>query len=431
MRFEDLPARLTIILAFGLLAACGANTVDSTPAGPDAKLAGTAEIGSPCLDDVTCPGMCVNTDDGPVCAGACAGTGCASACLADCPEGFSCVPHPDVGGTAGVLCVPNDAVLCRPCVDDNHCAGLAQSLCMVYSNEGRFCGSPCAEDLDCPMDFHCDHARSIGQCVATDGLCACRDGAIGMETTCVTNTDDGPCNGVRVCTDSGLSPCEVGDCGQAPDPPVPPGPTQTEACYPGPNNTWDVCLPVISLAKIDDPAYDYPNGDASGVPTWLLGNYASPTHALDLSAVNPDTKLALNFKVKELMQTEKGPYGVFQPHAVAAIQGVREMLGSPLFVSSGYRSPGYNAGIDGAALFSRHQFGDGVDVYSETHSLESVIEACCAHGAWFVKLYTSHVHCDWRAEPLDEGFWSDLPAAPNKPTGSPSCADFGHPQTID
>ncbi len=425
MRFEDLPTRFSLALAMGLLAACSGTPNDSTPMGPDAHLAGRAELGAPCQDDITCPGMCVNTDDGPVCAGACSGTGCASACLAACPAGFSCIPHPDVKGAAGVLCVPDDAALCRPCLDDNDCAGLVQSLCMVYGNQGRFCGSPCHDDLDCPVDFHCDHARSIGQCVATDGLCACRDGAIGMETTCMIDTDEGPCTGVRMCTDSGLSPCDAGECGQPPPPQAP------EACYPGPNNTWDLCFPLTPLDAIDDPDYVYPSDALSGQPTWLQGNYAAPTHVLDLSTVDPDTKLALNFKVKELMQPEKGPFGIFQPHAVAALQAVRQMLGSPLFVTSGYRSPGYNAGIDGAAPFSRHQFGDGVDVYSETHSLEAVIEACCANGAWFVKLYASHVHCDWRADPLDGGFWSGLPAAPNKPTGSPTCADFGHPQTID
>jgi len=206
-----------------------------------------------------------------------------------------------------------------------------------------------------------------------------------------------------------------------------------QACYPGPQNTWDVCFDLVPINGIVSADYDYLAAPPSGQPGWLQGNYAPPTHVLDLSTVDPETLLALNFKVKELMQSAKGAYGIFQPHAVAAIQTVRESLASPLHVTSGYRCPGYNAGIDGAATYSRHQYGDAVDVYSNDHDLETIIESCCSHGAWFVKLYETHVHCDWRADPLDDGFWHSVsgpPPAPLKPSGSVSCASFGFPQSF-
>jgi uncharacterized protein YcbK (DUF882 family) len=64
----------------------------------------------------------------------------------------------------------------------------------------------------------------------------------------------------------------------------------------------------------------------------------------------------------------------------------------------------YNEGVDGAT-WSRHIYGDAVDMYSDTLSLAELAEACNDLGAGFTKLYTTHVHCDWRDHELDRAFF--------------------------
>jgi hypothetical protein len=159
---------------------------------------------------------------------------------------------------------------------------------------------------------------------------------------------------------------------------------------------------VVAVTSVNDAAYNWPELNNSPDPI----QYAPPTHLIDLTVLDPDIKLALNFKLKELMQPEKGQWALFSPAALMRVQKVRESLGVPLYVNSAFRSPGYNAGIDGAAKYSRHQYGDAVDVSTKgATSLTQIKSACEAQGADFTKLYDTHVHCDWRNLPLETTFW--------------------------
>jgi len=186
-------------------------------------------------------------------------------------------------------------------------------------------------------------------------------------------------------------------------PPDPPDPPSVETCYPGPANSWDVCFDLVPLADIADPAYSWPNPAGSPDPI----QYAEPNWLLDLNAASGSTKVAANFALNELMSATKGQWGVFSPQAVFKLQQVRTDLGVPLHVNSGFRSPGYNSGIDGAAKYSRHQFGDAVDVTTKgATSLATIEQACKQNDASFTLMYDTHVHCDWRNLPLDIGYWS-------------------------
>ncbi|HET6585884.1 MAG TPA: 3D domain-containing protein [Nannocystaceae bacterium] len=179
---------------------------------------------------------------------------------------------------------------------------------------------------------------------------------------------------------------------EEPDDEDPSGP---EVCYPGPDNDGTMCLP---LAFPGEPSgYDYPgllNGNE---------NYRGPIAYLDLSAIPPETKLAPNFTLGELAQASKGRYAVVQPHAVARLQSIRGALGV-LKVNSGYRSPGYNAGVDGSATWSRHMYGDGFDYAPQSASIDSGESQCQSKGGTLVE-YTTHVHCDWRGTSVDPLFF--------------------------
>ena len=187
--------------------------------------------------------------------------------------------------------------------------------------------------------------------------------------------------------------------------PIDPDPTDDVACYPGPARDWQVCLPVVTVDPLPED-YDYPD------PLDGSAQYRPPIAWLDLAAEDPSQSLAPNFVLDELAQEWKGRWAVVQPHAVQRLQDLRDDLGA-LAVNSGYRSPAYNAGV-GGATWSRHMYGDAFDLDPVSVSLDTLADACAAHGAGYVGVYESHIHCDWRADTVDEVFyglgWRSAPA---------------------
>jgi 3D (Asp-Asp-Asp) domain-containing protein len=176
----------------------------------------------------------------------------------------------------------------------------------------------------------------------------------------------------------------------------------TQVCFLGADGAGNTCLP---LSFPGEPAgYDY--------PAPLSTNYRQPIAYLDLQAIDGNTKLAPNFKLNEFAQASKGRYAVVQPHAIARMQQIRSALGS-ISINSGYRSPGYNAGIDGSATSSRHMFGDGFDFAANNASLTTAENKCEAVDGFLVE-YTTHVHCDWRNTPVDAAFFGSLAVVPGE-----------------
>jgi hypothetical protein len=168
------------------------------------------------------------------------------------------------------------------------------------------------------------------------------------------------------------------------------------ACYPGATGAYDVCLEVVEL-ETELAEYDYPS-PLDGDP-----QYSAPVRYLDLAAIDPATQLAPNFVLEEFAQEYKGQWAVVQVHTMEHLQDMRDELGA-LVVNSGYRNPDYNASIGGAS-YSRHTYGDGVDLDPVSVSLDELGDTCANHGAGYVELYETHVHCDWRDDPLDPAFY--------------------------
>lgn len=168
-----------------------------------------------------------------------------------------------------------------------------------------------------------------------------------------------------------------------------PDPTGAEVCFMG-TGSGPVCIPVVDATQLG-PDYAYP------APT--DARYTRPITTFDLVALDPATRLSPNFVAGEFLQSWKGEFGFFQPHAVEHLQAIRDTLGGPLHVNSGYRNPDYNAGVGGASR-SRHMYGDASDIRADTVDLVTLGARCEAEGAGYVGYYDSHVHCDWRDDPL-------------------------------
>jgi 3D (Asp-Asp-Asp) domain-containing protein len=191
--------------------------------------------------------------------------------------------------------------------------------------------------------------------------------------------------------DGGQRCAEGGGGGDEPaPPPAGDGGGSGELCFPGASGDGSTCVPLVPAASVGS-GYTYPAPLSGNV------NYRAPIAYIDLEAVG-NVQVAANFKLAELAQASKGRYAVVQPHAIERLQDLRDALGS-IGINSGYRSPSYNAGIDGAT-HSRHMYGDGFDLEPQAVSLGTLESACTSHGGMLVE-YATHVHCDWRNDPVD------------------------------
>ncbi len=174
--------------------------------------------------------------------------------------------------------------------------------------------------------------------------------------------------------------------------------SDAEVCYPGPLSDYSVCFPLVDHSDEMGDAYDYPE------PYLGSEQYLPPIRFLDLNVLEHDQSLSANFVLGEFMHKAKGQFGLYQVHAVESLQAIREATGGPLYANSGYRNVHYNEDVGGAE-WSRHLYGDAMDMYSNTVSLSELAEICEDFGAGFTKEYVSHVHCDWRDDPLDPAFF--------------------------
>jgi 3D (Asp-Asp-Asp) domain-containing protein len=183
------------------------------------------------------------------------------------------------------------------------------------------------------------------------------------------------------------------DGGDAPIDPTPeplPEPSAGDLCFPGPTGAGDACVPLVAASE---SGYDYP------APLGGNANYREPIAVFDLQAVDDGLPVATSFVLAELAQIHKGRYAVVQPHAVAKLQALRDMLG-PITVNSGYRPPSYNEMV-GGAQYSRHMYGDAFDFSPLEATLGQAEDACVAVGGKLVE-YGSHVHCDFRYADVDQ-----------------------------
>jgi len=174
-----------------------------------------------------------------------------------------------------------------------------------------------------------------------------------------------------------------------------------DVCYPGPDLTYTACLPVYNWDPGFGAGYDYPSHSSS--------HYAAPDRYVDLAQADPNMMVAANFSLVELMQGWKGQFGVFQVHLVEKLQQIRDATG-PLVVNSGYRNVSHND-LVGGATYSRHLYGDAVDLKSMVVSLNQLKQLCHTYGADYVGMYSTHVHCDWRYTPKDPAFYGPVTQA--------------------
>ena len=159
-------------------------------------------------------GRCIESADGNV---------CTKTCVDSCPTDWACKQLSAQDTT--FLCLPSFVTLCRPCKENKDCgggaAGVGEAKCIAFENgdqffEGRFCGAPCGKDEDCPAGYDCKDISEKGeaetrQCIPKELKCTCSKQAIALKlsTECWRTNEFGTCKGHRVCSDNGLTLCDV------------------------------------------------------------------------------------------------------------------------------------------------------------------------------------------------------------------------------
>lgn len=186
--------------------------------------------------------------------------------------------------------------------------------------------------------------------------------------------------------------------------------TTGKACYVG-----SACAPLKGIDAVKE-GYKNPFTDPTFMKNANKEQYRRPVQAVNLKKVSQNLAISPNFKLSEFMSIQKGDYGIFSTTVLKLIQKLRDKTNAALKINSAYRSPKWNAGIDGSATWSRHQYGDGVDIASTKVSLNTLVKYCKELGATYIDKYVSHVHCDWRNTKLEPQFFGALNDAQLKQT---------------
>ncbi|MEO0336380.1 MAG: D-Ala-D-Ala carboxypeptidase family metallohydrolase, partial [Pseudomonadota bacterium] len=180
--------------------------------------------------------------------------------------------------------------------------------------------------------------------------------------------------------------------------------------------TGNSCYELFNLEDVNraENMYQYIGPGDSGFPSGFSPvHYRKPIKLFYIPEVPGTTAISDNFQRREVIwaNSTRGHYGHFSPLVVQKLQALRERFGRPLVINSGYRSPGYNSTLNGAARFSRHTYGDAVDFKISGVEFGDIAKACRDLGAAFTQIYTSHIHCDWRTSPLEEKVFGPAPTS--------------------
>lgn len=135
--------------------------------------------------------------------------------------------------------------------------------------------------------------------------------------------------------------------------------------------------------------------------------YAKPTWFITVNSTVRAAYCAPNFQIGEFISDSTLTSALVDPLMVQHTQNARNRYG-PMSINSGYRTPTYNASI-GGATFSRHMYGDAVDVPASTSSIWNTLNNVFApESPSYVETYAeggyNHWHGDWRNEAKGYGY---------------------------
>lgn len=106
-------------------------------------------------------------------------------------------------------------------------------------------------------------------------------------------------------------------------------------------------------------------------------------------------KLSKNFHLKEFVCKEGKGEVLIADGLIEKLQALRDYLGKPITIVSGYRSPAYNKKINGSTK-SQHMYGRAADIRVSGVSTEEVAKAAIKLGFKGIGIYDTFTHVDIR-----------------------------------
>ena len=162
-----------------------------TTAAEDTSIAPDVGSGNVCPGGSGCACAANDDCDSTMCIEGPDGKQCAQACVDKCDAGFSCAQVPQ-GSDVAVVCVSVWSRLCSPCEQTKDCnhPGVTSARCIEAGDAGKYCGTGCVNDDDCPTAHACKSAKDVDgntakQCLPVDSsgklaACACSENAVAL-----------------------------------------------------------------------------------------------------------------------------------------------------------------------------------------------------------------------------------------------------------
>lgn len=108
----------------------------------------------------------------------------------------------------------------------------------------------------------------------------------------------------------------------------------------------------------------YPSPPNNPFGASRTGHYEQVAYFIDLTQAPLSERVGENFRLLEFVNPtlqRGGTHAYVDAQIAHHVQAIRSGLGRALVLSSAYRSPAHNRSV-GGAVYSRHIYGDGVDV---------------------------------------------------------------------
>lgn len=108
-------------------------------------------------------------------------------------------------------------------------------------------------------------------------------------------------------------------------------------------------------------------------------------------------KLSKHFRAREFW-TGNCNFVIVSTMLLKVLDTLRDKIGEPIYINSGYRTPEHNKEV-GGALLSYHQYGMAADIRAKTKTPEELYEILneMLKGWGGLELHDTFVHVDTRA----------------------------------
>lgn len=121
-----------------------------------------------------------------------------------------------------------------------------------------------------------------------------------------------------------------------------------------------------------------------------------------------DKSLTPHFKVGEIICKDGSPTYVINSEVLEGLEKLREIIGKPININSGYRSESYNKRVGGASD-SQHVKGNAIDFSIKGMSTQQIYDVIkknnfLGHVFKGIGLYDTFVHVDVRPNPHKRGY---------------------------